>query len=132
MRQEKKTKAMLNRRYWLGLSLASAATLASALISTGTVQAENKSIPDWLLDVKLVFTSLVYQTLRTTLLSLMIQDLSRFRKHLSMIILALLMKKLVIGLEIESFFTRVNTMHLILIDLYTKFGMIQENKFRRI
>lgn len=47
MRQEKKTKAMLNRRYWLGLSLASAATLAAALISTGTVQAENKSIPDW-------------------------------------------------------------------------------------
>ena len=47
MRQEKNTKAMFNRRYWLGLSLASAATLASALISTGTVQAENKSIPDW-------------------------------------------------------------------------------------
>lgn len=47
MRQEKNTKAMFNRRYWLGLSLASAATLASALISTGTVRAENKSIPDW-------------------------------------------------------------------------------------
>ena len=47
MRQEKKTKAMFNRRYWLGLSLASAATLTAALISTGTVQAENKSIPDW-------------------------------------------------------------------------------------
>ena len=47
MRQEKNTKAMFNRRYWLGLSLASAATLAAALISTGTVRAENKSIPDW-------------------------------------------------------------------------------------
>ena len=47
MRQEKNTKAMFNRRYWLGLSLASAATLAATLISTGTVQAENKSIPDW-------------------------------------------------------------------------------------
>lgn len=47
MRQEKNTKAMFNRRYWLGLSLASAATLAAALISTGTVQAENKSLPDW-------------------------------------------------------------------------------------
>lgn len=47
MRQEKSTKAMFNQRYWLGLSLASAATLAAALISTGTVQAENKSIPDW-------------------------------------------------------------------------------------
>ena len=47
MRQEKNTKTMFNRRYWLGLSLASATTLAAALISTGTVQAENKSIPDW-------------------------------------------------------------------------------------
>ena len=47
MRQEKNTKAMFNRRYWPGLSLASAATLAAALISTGRVQAENKSIPDW-------------------------------------------------------------------------------------
>ena len=47
MRQEKNTKAMFNRHYWLGLSLASAATLAAALISTGTVRAENKSIPDW-------------------------------------------------------------------------------------
>ena len=47
MRQEKNTKAMFNSRYWLGLSLASAATLAAALISTGTVRAENKSIPDW-------------------------------------------------------------------------------------
>ncbi len=47
MRQEKNTKTMFNRRYWLGLSLASAATLAAALISTGTVRAENKSIPDW-------------------------------------------------------------------------------------
>ena len=47
MRQEKNTKAMFNRHYLLGLSLASAATLAAALISTGTVQAENKSIPDW-------------------------------------------------------------------------------------
>ena len=47
MRQEKNTKTMFNQRYWLGLSLASAATLAAALISTGTVHAENKSIPDW-------------------------------------------------------------------------------------
>ena len=128
MRQEKKTKVMLNRRYWLGLSLASAATLAAALISTGTVRAENKSIPDW----KLVFTILVYQILRTTLLSLMIQDLSRFRKHLSLSSLALFMMSLVKELKIESFFTRVNTTGRTTMVIHTKFKMIQLNKFRRI
>ena len=130
MRQEKNTKTMFNRRYWLGLSLASATTLAAALISTGTVQAENKSIPDWASRREVgIYDPSVPDT---TLLSLMILNLSRFRKHLSLSSLALFMMSLVKELKIESFFTRVNTTGRTTMVIHTKFKMIQLNKFRRI
>ena len=124
MRQEKNTKAMFNRHYWLGLSLASAATLAAALISTGTVRAENKSIPDWVSRREVGIYDPSVPDIE--------DDPTIFDDPGPIKVPEAPKRDLPSSIDEESFFTRVNTMHLILIDLYTKFGMIQENKFRRI